>query len=309
MRWLVRQQSSVGMIAYQIPNVYYALTSRRHDRSSRTDGPRGRLALCLRFRDEARFLEEWLTYYRAAGVDHFFLYNNFSEDEYGGVLRPYTAAGWVTLIDWPMRPASPGAENDCIARTRGRFEWVGFLDADEFVVVKDGRSILEFLDSFGDVPAVALHRFHYGSDGHKTRPLDWVIQAYTRRAAEPDHHVKVFVRPDQVTRNRNPHNFYYKGARCAIREDGRRVFGSMARSPSTRTAWVNHYYSKSLEDYLEKASRDSTVDKSAMREPSRRRARARTAMAAGNEVADPSASDYFRERQRAFGGRGSRGAS
>lgn len=297
MRWLIRRQSWAGVVAYSVPNVYHALRSLRNERFSRADGPERGLALCLRFRDEARFLGEWLEYYRAAGVDHFFLYNNFSEDEYEASLRQYVAAGWVTLINWPMNPASPAAENDCVARTRGKFAWVGFLDADEFVVVKDGRSIREFLDSFGDVPAVALHWYYYGSNGHEERPADWVIRAYTRRAAGPNHHFKVFVRPDEVTRNRNSHNFYYRRARCAVREDGRRVYGSMADPPSANVAWVNHYYCKSLEDYLEKASRASTLDKSGIREPSRQRARAQVAMATANDVVDDSAIEYFEARQ------------
>lgn len=287
-----------------LPNACHAVLHRAGFRPAILAGNahRGRVAICLRFRDEARFLEEWLEYYLAAGVDHFFLYNNFSTDDYLSVLRPYQERGYVTLIDWPRKPASPAAEHDCIVRTRGRFEWVGFIDANEFVVVRDGRSIPEFLDDFGDSPAVALHWYYYGSNGHERRPHEWVIRAYTRRAAEPNQHFKVFVRPEQVTRNRNSHNFYYRGARCAVREDGRPVYGSMAWPPSARHAWVNHYYCKSLEDYLEKAARASTLDKSGIREPSRQEAWARAAMTAANEVIDTCAVDYFEDRRRRLKG-------
>src|ERR1700733_1449428 len=96
------------------------------------------VALCLRFRDEARYLAEWLEYYRAAGISHFYLYNNFSSDDYPSVIQPWVDAGLLTLIDWPKVPASPAAEEDCIRRALGRFRWVGFLDADEFVVIRDG---------------------------------------------------------------------------------------------------------------------------------------------------------------------------
>jgi hypothetical protein len=125
-----------------------------------------------------------------------------------------------------------------------------------------------------------------------------VIRAYTRRAAEPDHHFKVFVRPDQVTRNRNSHNFYYRRARCAVREDGRRVYGSMARPPSVQRAWINHYYCKSFEDYSEKAARSSALDRSGIKDPSRAPEKARAAMAAANEVVDNCALEYFAARRR-----------
>jgi len=298
LRWKVGGQPWVAAAAYMLPNCFHALVHRRGPEASSPSGsPRGRVAACLRFRDEARFLEEWLEYYIAAGVDHFFLYNNFSEDNYQEVLRRYQERGQVTLIDWPRKPVSPGAEHDCIARAVGRFEWVGFIDADEFVVVRDHRSIPEFLDDFGDVPAVALHQYYYGSNGHEKRPQDWVVRAYTRRAAEPDRHFKVFVRPEQVTRNRNSHNFYYLRARCAVREDGRRVYASRASPPSAERAWINHYVHKSLEDYLEKGARGSALDLVGIRAPARQQARAQAAMTADNDVVDLGAIDYFQARR------------
>jgi hypothetical protein len=301
LRWHVRKQPWVGVALYMVPNIFYALAHKSGNEQFATGGGYScrKLAVCLRFRDEARFLEEWLEYYLAAGVEHFFMYNNFSSDGYQEVLKPYQERGQVTLIDWPHKPASPGAEHDCIERTRGRFDWVGFIDADEFVVIRDGRSIPDFLDEFGDVPAVALHWYYFGSNAHEQRPQDWVIKAYTRRAAKPNHHFKVFVRPEQVTRNRNSHNFYYRRARCAVREDGRLVFGSIASPPSVEKGWINHYYCKSLEDYLEKAARRSTLDKSGIKEPSRQKAVAQAAMVASNDVEDRCSIEYFEQRRAA----------
>jgi hypothetical protein len=299
LRWIIRKQPWFGAAMYMVPNLFHSLVNFTGKTQFVTGGdqPCGRLAVCLRFRDEARFLDEWLEYYLAAGVDHFFMYNNFSSDNYQEVLQTYQLRGQVSLIDWPRKPASPDAEHDCIERTRGRFDWVGFIDADEFIVVRDGRTIPDYLDDFGDVPAVALHWYYFGSNGHEQRPNDWVIRSYTRRAEKPNHHFKVFVRPEQVTRNRNSHNFYYRHARCAVREDGRRVFGSMASPATAKNAWINHYYCKSKEDYLEKSARSSTLDKSGIKEPSRQEAAAQAAMLAANDVVDHCAVDYLELRR------------
>ena len=43
----------------------------------------------------------------------------------------------------------------------------------------------------------------------------------------------------------------------------------MNEPPTVQHAWINHYLYKSLEDYLEKALRRSTLDKSGMNEPGR----------------------------------------
>lgn len=292
-RYHIRRQTVVSATAYGIPNFWYALRGgwRAGTEEAGSSGP---VAVCLRFRDEALFLKEWLDYYIAAGVSHFFLYNNNSADDYMGVLAPYIESGAVTLIDWPRVPASPDAENDCIHRTSGRFSWVGFLDADEFVVIKDGRRIDQFLSSLPkEVPALALHWYYFGSNGHDRRPADRVVSAYTKRSVEPNAHFKVFVRPKRVTRNRNSHNFYYVRGECAVREDGSRAYGSMANPPLAKAAWINHYYCKSMEDYLQKAARKSTLDKSGISDPSRTMENARIAMAKSNEVSDMSAITYF----------------
>ena len=34
------------------------------------------LAACLKFKNEARFLAEWIRFHQLAGVEHFFLYYN-----------------------------------------------------------------------------------------------------------------------------------------------------------------------------------------------------------------------------------------
>ena len=64
------------------------------------------LALCAIFRDEARFLKEWIEFHKLVGVTTFYLYNNLSEDDYNAVLEPYIASGEVKLEQWPFSSQS-----------------------------------------------------------------------------------------------------------------------------------------------------------------------------------------------------------
>ena len=59
------------------------------------------LTACLIFRDAASYLEEWLRFHLLVGVEHFYLYDNDSSDDYLSVLRPFCAEGKVTLTRWP----------------------------------------------------------------------------------------------------------------------------------------------------------------------------------------------------------------
>lgn len=252
------------------------------------------VALCCRIRDEARYLAEFVEYYLAAGVDHFFFYEKLSTDNFAEVLAPYIRQGIVTLFsDWPNVPISPSAEQDCILRTIGRFEWVGFVDADEFVVVKDGCGIGEFLSQYREHPAVALHWRVFGSNGHAARPSLPVIAAYTRRAVLPNRHVKCFVQPAMVANYRNPHSWFYKGMRGAVNELRQAVTGSIS-APTAELAWINHYHHKSDEDYFEKSLRVAIAN--SMPCPNRSPARHIATEALNNAVEDQSAMVYWSRR-------------
>jgi glycosyltransferase involved in cell wall biosynthesis len=271
-------------------------SSRVKDAAARAGSGRG-VALCVRIRDEAADLREFVEYYLAAGVSQIFFYEARSSDNFREVLEPFVAAGFVTLIEgWPHVPISPAAEHDCILRCIGHYAWIGFVDADEFVVIRDGRSIPDFLDNVPDrIPAVALHWQMFGSSGHTKRPNLPVILAYGRREAKPNLHVKVFVRPGRVRFQRNSHSWYYRGIfSAAVNELNVKVWGSTAVPPTAELAWINHYYHKSLEEFQRKAQRNSILDRVGIqfnsRTPQRGAAYERTA----NDVIDFAAADYHR---------------
>jgi len=295
LRERIRLSPLVSSSIYMLQNIRATFAGRLKSAAPAAGArPKG-VALCLRFRDEARYLDEWIDYHLRAGVAHFFLYNNFSADDFRAPLSRHLENGTVTLIDWPFKPASPGAEEDCISRAIGRYAWVGFLDADEFLVIKDGRSVEEYLRDFPRTGGVALHWYYFGSNGHRTRPACGVISGYTRRQRQPNRHVKCFVRPESVTQNRNSHSWFFRGARWAVNEYGKAVLGSIGK-PTAVNAWINHYYCKSLEDFQEKAQRSSTLDAAGIKYPSRKLQNSESAIQASNDVEDLSAIEYFRAR-------------
>ena len=57
------------------------------------------LTACLKFKDAAPFLPEWIEFHQMVGFEHFYLYNNNSTDDYRGALAPYCEEGSVTLMN------------------------------------------------------------------------------------------------------------------------------------------------------------------------------------------------------------------
>lgn len=48
-----------------------------------------KVSVCAIFKNEAPYLKEWIEFNRIVGVEHFYLYNNNSEDNYEEIIAPY----------------------------------------------------------------------------------------------------------------------------------------------------------------------------------------------------------------------------
>ncbi len=128
------------------------------------------LTACLKFKNAARFLPEWIEFHQIVGFEHFYLYNNNSTDDYLGELAPYREEGSVTLYEWPEVPAFPKSDEHCVAHHRHEARWIAFLDDDEFLFPVKGTDVRKILKRYESFPAVAVHWLTFGSSGHVRRP-------------------------------------------------------------------------------------------------------------------------------------------
>lgn len=62
------------------------------------------------------------------------------------------------------------------------------------------------------------------------------------------------------------------------------------------TAWINHYYCKSEEDYLDKMQRKSTLDTIGIKLPSRTPEKLQAEMKKFNQMVDLCALEFYRVR-------------
>ena len=129
----------------------------------------------IMFKDEAPYLREWIEYHHMIGVDHFYLYDNNSKDEYETVILPYVESGLVTVIKWPELHAQVRGYEDCIRRFQNESDWIGFIDVDEFVVPIEDEMLPQFLNRFSHRPAVLLYWRFFGSGGKMKRDISKLV--------------------------------------------------------------------------------------------------------------------------------------
>lgn len=247
-----------------------------------------RLALCMCFKNSATYLREWIEFHLRVGVEHFFLYNNNSEDDFLPVLRPFIDRGLVTLVTWPGQQQQLPIYDHCLRVFGPRARWIGFIDDDEFLFPVEAPSLPEVLRDYEAHAGLLVTRILFGSSGHARRPPGGVLENFLLRA--PDGHfdlAKSIVQPARVIGFRNPHAVLPRPGRAIVDEnlvvcsEARR---SSSSSPDARRLRINHYECKSDEELQAKVDRgDALKGGRHSYHPDRKRGRR---IAAANAVRD-----------------------
>jgi hypothetical protein len=217
--------------------------------------PPVQLAVCAIFRDEARYLAEWVTFHRLQGVERFYLYDNRSSDDWRSELAPEIAAGIVSVTDWREEPGQLTAYDHCIEQHRDDARWIAVIDVDEFLFSPSGTPLPKVLRRFDTHPAVVVNLRFFGTNGYQRPPEDGlVLENYPMRAR--DNHssnalIKTILYPRMALRAWNANYFRLRGNPVA--EDGSPGLW-MTREPATADLLrINHYYAKSEEEFQHKA--------------------------------------------------------
>ncbi len=218
------------------------------------------LSICAIYRDEGPYLREWIEFHRLAGVERFFLYDNFSEDDHLEVLAPYVEEGIVSVRRWPVFNPQVAAYNDCIRWHRYDSRWIAFIDVDEFLFSPTGQPLPEVLADYEAWPGVAVAWVMFGTGGHRTRPVGLVIENYLRTIArvEGGMNMKSIVDPTRVTTYASAHHCAYPYL-SAVDENHVPVDGHTLVPPSVERLRLNHYHWKSEEEYVAKCARKRAV--------------------------------------------------
>jgi hypothetical protein len=139
------------------------------------------LSICATFKDEASYLKEWIEFHLLVGVDHFFLYNLGSTDDYLKILRPYIKKNIVTLTEWydwhqsreenayewALGVQIPAYENALKRSAYKKTKWMVFLDVREFLASPIENKITDLLKEYEDCPGILLESDCYDASRNK----------------------------------------------------------------------------------------------------------------------------------------------
>lgn len=171
------------------------------------------LSILAIFQNEAPYLKEWIEFHKLMGVQHFYLYNNLSEDDYLKILKPYLESGEVELVDWEYdchkqdwSRIQINAYADALPKLQTETKWLAVIDIDEFLIPLQSSNLIQFLANYENeiIAGVRVNWQMYGTSFiKKLSSASLMIEQLLFKAPSSlleNKCVKSIIRPERVSK-------------------------------------------------------------------------------------------------------------
>ncbi len=145
-------------------------------------------AIVAQARGEEYLVNQWIAYHLMLGFDKIFLFDHLSDPPLHAVVDE-TFANQIVLkritkdVIIQRRVYDYASQRLC-----KEFDWIAFIDLDEFIVLKEHNNIKDFLNKFPDnTGCVLLHWECFTSQGYSANPEGCIFDNYTQSIAFDAH--------------------------------------------------------------------------------------------------------------------------
>jgi len=214
------------------------------------------LSVIAIIRDENDYLEEWIRYHiEEMGVDHFYLYDNESEipaQEYLESVN-FKYLDHCTIKRFPTtRFSQQDAHTDFLNNYKNETKWFIGMDPDEYIKLKDdSKSLIDFLKENTQYAKIKCQWKHYTANGQETQTAEPDMIRFPKETTWYDekHGGKTFAQTNRIRGFTSYTPLVRLDAETADYDDHPEI--------TTEFMQLNHYYTRSYEEWLRKIKRGS----------------------------------------------------
>jgi hypothetical protein len=174
-----------------------------------------KVAVISQFRDEARYLKEWIEFHLLVGVDKFYLTNHLSKDNYLEVLQPYVDKGIVKITDLLIETnnGENSYDNEVSLVTHSMViannhvkgadaDWIIHLNVDEFLYPTTDNNLKDALSKYmPNIGQVGVNWRLMGNSNYTLGEGELIVDKLTKSSFkdngtnfDPQRHTKCFMR-------------------------------------------------------------------------------------------------------------------
>ena len=109
-----------------------------------------KVCICTIGKKENRYIKEFVEYYKKFGIDKIFLYDNndLNDEKFEEIIDHYVKKKFVQIYNFRGKKKKLMIKlwQDCYLRNFKKFDWLAFFDIDEYIYLKNYKSIKPFLN-------------------------------------------------------------------------------------------------------------------------------------------------------------------
>ena len=212
-------------------------------------------ALVCIAKNEDHYIDEWLDYHFKLGFSQIFVYQN--DWRYRG---KYLEDNRIHLLQCDGTYRQLPAYNHFIKNFFDKFDWAGFIDVDEFIVLKQDKNISSFLKNYNEYNSLGLCWSMFGSNGLTFDGDYSLVRRFTKCKKELDSHIKCFINfnqaKDSLIFSSHTHNINLPNKTISVdKSHFINDYYDKDKKDDRSIAYINHYYTKTKDEWKEKIAR------------------------------------------------------
>ena len=227
-----------------------------------------KVCVCTLGKLENRYIREFVEHYLKYGVDKIILYDNNDDDgeKFEEVINDYIKNNFVEIINYRSKKGALfEIMNDCYYNNYKKYDWFIFYQIDEFIYLKNYKNIKLYLsnDRFKNCETIQLNwlvrtdnnLLYYENKTLKERFTQKEKKALGKKEGIKQQ-VKSIMRGNisNITIN-NSHYLSRQLKNCNGFGKPQILFGLKAPIADFYYYYIDHYYSKSTEEFINKLNK------------------------------------------------------
>jgi hypothetical protein len=208
------------------------------------------LSILIPVKNENDYLEDYIKYYLYHGVEHFYIYDNESDVFAKEALTKYLDI--CTVVRFPGKGVQMEIFQHFLDNYKDETKWVAVIDIDEFIFPKKHDKIKDFLIEFDNYDAIAINWLMFG-DGHNAKKIRGpLIKNYLYSQKQQHPNFKTIYKTSAVAALPHPHLGKLKWFKKYVDPKKNKIRSVSNTNPTQDIIQINHYFSRSEEEYLKK---------------------------------------------------------
>ena len=230
-----------------------------------------KILICTIAKQENKYIKEFVQHYHKLKINKIIIYDNndINGEDLKDILKNYINYNFTQIINYrgierPQRKAY----NDCYTMNRYLYDWIAFYDVDEFLYIINYTNINKFLSlsKFKKCQSILINWKYYGDNDllyYSPKPLSKRFIKSIYIANETQKFSKFYLSAAKtivkgglnITWGLLPH---YLNNTINCRPNGNILIDYFS-IPEYSFAYINHYITKSTEEFIERLSRGDVL--------------------------------------------------